>query len=324
MTLHQPVMLKEMLEWLQPKSGGVYIDGTFGRGGYSAAILQSATSTVYAFDRDAEAIASGAELQPLHGDRLHLVHTCYSAMEEEMAARGVQTVDGVVLDLGVSSPQLDDAARGFSFRHDGPLDMRMGQSGKTAADLVNRAKEDELGAIIFNYGEERFARRVARAIVKARGEDPFTRTQQLAKVIRAVVPHARDGIDPATRTFQALRIAVNDELGELERGLAAAQKMLRHGGRLVVVTFHSLEDRAVKNFLRDRSGKMPALSRHMPAANNNQAATFRILTAKPIPASEEEARGNPRAASAKLRAAERIFSETSTESLDVNPERARK
>lgn len=324
MSAHIPVMLKEVLHWLTPKDGGVYVDGTFGRGGYSAAILETANTKVYAFDRDSAAIEAGQALAEKHKGRLILIHACFGDMNAELESRNVKKVDGVVLDLGVSSPQLDDAARGFSFRADGPLDMRMSQNGQTAADLVNGASEQELGAIIFNYGEERLARRVARAIVTARADAPFSRTHQLASVIRAVVPAARDGIDPATRTFQALRIAVNDELGELERGLRAATSLLKEGGRLVVVSFHSLEDRIVKNYLRDAAGKAPPLSRHMPAANNNTIATLDILTSKPIPASPEESRLNPRAASAKLRAAARIFSSTSTESLDVNPERARK
>lgn len=324
MSAHIPVMLKEVLQYLAPRDGGVYVDGTFGRGGYSAAILEAANTKVYAFDRDGMAIEAGKALAEKHKGRLILIHACFGDMKKELELRDVKTVDGVVLDLGVSSPQLDDAARGFSFRMDGPLDMRMSQNGQTAADLVNSASEQELGAIIFNYGEERLARRVARAIVKARVDAPFTGTQQLADLIRAVVPAARDGIDPATRTFQALRIAVNDELGELERGLSAASSLLTSGGRLVVVSFHSLEDRIVKNFMRAGAGKTPALSRHMPAANTNVDPSLDILTGKPVAASQQESRLNPRAGSAKLRAATRIFSSPSTESLDVNPEHARK
>lgn len=321
---HQPVMLNDVVQWLDVQENGVYVDGTFGRGGYSEALL-SRKSTVWAFDRDHAAIASGAHLQKEYPKHLHLVHGRFSAMQDA----GIADVDGVTLDLGVSSPQLDNAERGFSFRHDGPLDMRMGSSERTAADIVNHASEDELGTIIFTYGEERMARRVARAILKARVGNPITRTLQLAEIVRSVVPNSRDGIDPATRTFQGLRIAVNDELNELEQGLIAAESLLKKGGRLVIVSFHSLEDRIVKNFMKVHAGKMPGLSRHVPAANTNIPARLRLLTAKPITASEEEVRANPRARSAKLRAAEKItenesFPSKPMESLGVNPRGAGK
>ncbi len=323
MTSHQSVLLNETIEWLNPNKNGVYIDGTFGRGGYTRAILAKG-GIVFAFDRDGAAIASGAALKAEYKDKLTLIQDCFSNMDQH----GIENVDGVALDLGVSSPQLDEAERGFSFRHDGPLDMRMGQDGTSAADLVNRLSETELADIIFNYGEERLSRRVARAIVAARLQAPITRTTQLADIVRSVVPASRDGIHPATRTFQGLRIAVNDELGELEKGLQAAEKMLKHGGRLVVVSFHSLEDRMVKNFMKTRGGKAPMGSRHAPANTNTESPAFRILTPKPIEAGEAELQANPRASSAKLRAAERIFSEIATdspkESLGVNPSPRRK
>jgi len=230
----------------------------------------------------------------------------FGELDALLAKHGVTAVAGVVFDIGVSSPQLDEAERGFSFRADGPLDMRMSQSGPSAADAVNKLPEAELADIIFQLGEERLSRRVARAIVTARAEKPLERTLQLAEIVRRVVPGSRDGIDPATRTFQALRLWVNDELGELDRGLAAAERILSPGGRLVVISFHSLEDRRVKEFLRRRSGTMPAPSRHAPVgANDSAAPSFKLLTRRPVTADIIELNNNPRARSAKLRAAER-------------------
>jgi 16S rRNA (cytosine1402-N4)-methyltransferase len=304
--IHLPVMLKEVLEWLKPKPSGVYVDGTFGRGGYSKAILNTAGTTVYGIDRDAQAIAAGKEMQQQFDDRLHMLHGRFGDMDTLLGEQGVSEVDGVVLDIGVSSPQFDDAERGFSFRHDGPLDMRMGQEGKSAADAVNTLPEKELADIVFNFGEERFARRVAKAIIDARMEKPITRTGQLATIIRAVVPFAKDGLDPATRSFQALRIYVNQELDELASGLTAAEKLLKKGGLLVVVSFHSIEDRIVKNFMRERSAGKFNISRHMPMPVNESKPGLRILTPKPISPSEEEITRNPRASSARLRVAEKI------------------
>lgn len=321
---HQPVLLQEVIEWMAPVANGVYVDATFGRGGYTEALLATNNTVVWAFDRDMAAIEAGHALQKKYPNRLHLLHERFANMKEALQEKGVESVDGTVMDIGVSSPQIDAAERGFSFRQDGPLDMRMGKCAQSAADIVNTSSEEELSNIIFNYGEERMARRVARAIVKARTQAPLTRTAELAALVRSVVPGSRDGIDPATRTFQGLRIAVNDELNELEQGLDAAESLLKKGGRLVVVSFHSLEDRIVKNFMRARAGKMANLSRHMPAANTNQEASLKILTPKPIQAGAAELAVNPRASSAKLRAAMRIFSETQMESLGVNPRHNRK
>jgi 16S rRNA (cytosine1402-N4)-methyltransferase len=300
---HIPVLLAEVMAALAPRDGALYLDGTFGRGGYSEALLRRAHCRVVALDRDPEAIRQGATLQQLYADRLSLIEGRFGEMETLLAPRGLSPLAGVALDLGVSSAQIDDPARGFSFRADGPLDMRMGNDGQSAADLVNTASESELTAIIRDYGEERFARRIARAILAAR---PLSTTGALASIIRRVVPES-GGIDPATRTFQALRIAVNDELGELDRGLAAAERMLEPGGRLAVVAFHSLEDRRVKSFLRARSGAAPRTSRHLPGTQQ-AAPSFRLLARRPVTPGAEEIARNPRARSARLRTAERTAS----------------
>ncbi len=308
--LHTPVMLPEVLEALAPRAGAIYLDGTFGGGGYSQAILDAAPCTVWAIDRDPAAIARGAALAARHPGRLHLIEGRFGDMVALLGRHGVTQLDGVVLDIGVSSFQIDDPARGFSFRSDGPLDMRMGagssnEGGPTAADLVNGLPEDELADTLYQLGEERLSRRIARAITTARAQAPITTTQQLAETIRAVVPRDKSGIDPATRSFQALRIRVNDELGEIERALAAAAALLAPGGRLVVVSFHSLEDRLVKRFMQGASGHNPAPSRHDPArlaAGAPARPAFRMLArgaAKPGPA---ETNANPRARSARLRA----------------------
>jgi len=251
---HRPVLLAEVLKLLAPRDGGIYVDGTFGAGGYSRAILESADCRVVGLDRDPRAIAEGAPLADSFAGRLTLVEGRFGEMVDLLAAKGVDAADGVALDLGVSSMQLDEAERGFSFRGDGPLDMRMGGEGPSAADLVNDLGEAELADILFRYGEEKRARAIARAIIRRRAQGPITRTTELAAVVRKVLgPKKRDAIDPATRSFQALRIAVNDELGELDRGLAGAEALLKPGGRLAVVSFHSLEDRRIKRFLRARS-----------------------------------------------------------------------
>ncbi len=302
---HTPVMLREILEVLAPRDGGIYLDGTFGAGGYSAAILDAAECRVIAIDRDPEAVARGAELEPRFDGRLTVIEGRFGEMDRLAAARGAERVDGVALDLGVSSMQLDRAKRGFSFRADGPLDMRMdADSGAmSAADAVNSLSEADLADILRRYGEERRARAVARAIVAAR---PITRTLELASIVRQVVRKGPDGIDPATRTFQALRIYVNDEIGELERGLAAAERALAPGGRLAVVCFHSLEDRAVKRFLQARSGKAPRASRHLPAQPEAaRAPSFELIFRNARRPDEAECRRNPRARSARLRAARR-------------------
>ena len=304
---HIPVLRAEVVEALGPKDSGTYVDGTFGAGGYTVALLDAAACVVWAIDRDPEALARGETLFARYPGRLHLIHGRFGDMVDLLANRGVAGVDGIALDLGVSSMQIDDRARGFSFLRDGPLDMRMEKTGRSAADAVNTLSEKELADIIFTYGEERHARRVARAIVGARSERPFSRTLHLADVIRAQVRRANDGIDPATRTFQALRIYVNDELGELERGLRGAERMLRPGGVLAVVSFHSLEDRVVKTFLRARSGAAIRPSRHTPASLSGASttATFTPLSRRPITPTEAETNLNPRARSARLRIAER-------------------
>ena len=304
---HISVLLNEVVDALSPRDGGVYVDGTFGAGGYARAILDRADCRVWGIDRDPEAIERGRKLALAYPGRLEIVEGRFGDMDRLLAEHGVESVDGVALDIGVSSPQIDEPERGFSFRFDGPLDMRMGRDGPTAADVVNTATQAELADIIFHYGEERMARRVARAIVAARLDAPFTRTKQLADVVRSVVPKGKgDAIDPATRTFQALRIHVNDELGELRRGLAAAESLLKPGGRLAVVSFHSLEDRDVKTFLKERSSPPPSPSRHAPSlAVDARSPSFRLLSRKPIVPTESEAHSNPRARSARLRAAER-------------------
>lgn len=299
---HLPVLRDEVLAALAPKDGGLYVDGTFGLGGYTLALLESADCRVLGIDRDPDAVARGAGLAARFPGRLTLRQARFGDMAEVARADGIERVDGVALDLGVSSPQLDDAQRGFSFRSDGPLDMRMEKAGRSAADLVNTLTEGELAELILDLGEERHARRVARAIVAAR---PLKTTGELAAVVRRAVPRSADGIDPATRTFQALRLAVNEELDELDRGLAAAEVLLAPGGRLAAVSFHSLEDRRVKIFLAGRAGTGPRPSRHLPEAGEAALPTFRLLTRKPVTPSPAEIDRNPRARSARLRAAER-------------------
>jgi 16S rRNA (cytosine1402-N4)-methyltransferase len=307
MSSHVPVMLAEVLYTLAPHDGGVYLDGTFGGGGYASAILEAAGCTLYAIDRDAEAIARGAALAQKHPGRLHLIEGSFGAMLQLLTDAGVRRLDGVVLDLGVSSFQLDDPSRGFSFRADGPLDMRMGQHGATAADLVNTLPERELADTLFEFGEERRSRAIAKAIVAERAREPIVTTSRLAGIIRAIVPPDRSGIDPATRSFQALRIRVNDELGEVSRGLEQAARLLGPGGRLVVVAFHSLEDRLVKRFMAEAAGRAPGPSRHDPAGLLGRAApSWRLLTTKPLQPTVEEERRNPRSRSARLRAMSRL------------------
>ncbi len=304
---HVPVMLAEVLRHLAPQDDDALLDGTFGGGGYTAAILAAARCTVWAIDRDPDAIARGAALAARHAGRLHLLQGNFGDMMGLLAARGVQSLAGIVLDLGVSSFQIDDPGRGFSFRSDGPLDMRMASSGATASDLVNTLGESELADTLYTFGEERLSRRIAKAIVTARQEADITTTLQLAEIIRRVVPADRSGIDPATRSFQALRIRVNDELGEVERGLAAATRLLAPGGRLVVVSFHSLEDRVVKRFMQEAAGRTPAPSRHDPGGLAGRAASdFTLLTRGAERPGEAEIRSNPRARSARLRALARL------------------
>ena len=305
MTGHIPVMLREVLAQLAPRTGGLYLDGTFGGGGYEAAILETAICTLWGIDRDPDAIARGAALAERFPGRLHLIQGQFGDMMTLLAGVGVSLLDGIVLDLGISSFQIDDPARGFSFRGDGPLDMRMGKQGITAADLVNALPEGALADVLYELGEERASRRIARAIVAARTEAPIETTGRLASIVRSVMPKDRSGIDPATRSFQALRIKVNDELGEIERALTQATDLLAPGGRLVVVSFHSLEDRIVKRFMGDIAGRAPGLSRHDPRGlAERPAARFRLLTSKALRPRDDETSANPRARSARLRAIE--------------------
>ena len=304
---HVPVLLKEVLDTLNPRDGGIYVDGTFGAGGYARAILGAAACEVWGIDRDPDVIKRARTMEGEFQGRLHVVEGRFGDMFELLSAEGVSSVDGVALDLGVSSMQIDQGARGFSFQADGPLDMRMEQAGMSAADAVNNLDEAELADIIYEYGEERRSRHVAHAIVEARAIEPITRTRQLAEIVRRVVRKSKDGIDPATRTFQGLRIYVNDELGELERGLQAAEALLGPGGRLAVVSFHSLEDRIVKQFLRERCRLEATGPRHAPPIlqEDDRAATFTPLFRGTRRAGEAECRENPRARSAQLRAARR-------------------
>jgi 16S rRNA (cytosine1402-N4)-methyltransferase len=302
---HVPVLREEILAALAPRRGGMYLDATFGAGGYSEAILRIPETKVLALDRDPTAIAAGEKLVRGSKGRLRLASARFSKLVEVAQAHAIAGFDGIVFDIGVSSMQLDEAERGFSFRHDGPLDMRMGREGKSAADFVNGAEEAELADIFHHFGEERAARRIARAIVAERMRAPIATTGHLAEIITRAAPGSPGAIHPATRSFQALRIAVNDELGELVDGLFAAERMLRENGRLAVVTFHSLEDRIVKQFLASRSGRGEAASRLLPGEPARPAPTFMLAGRQPIEASAAEIERNPRARSAKLRFAAR-------------------
>lgn len=298
---HIPVLLDEVVDALAIVPGERVIDATFGAGGYSEAFLERGAE-VAAFDRDPTAIEGGQRLVAEHDGRLMLIEAPFSAMEAELERRGLVPVDGVAMDIGVSSMQLDQAERGFSFQADGPLDMRMSKSGETAAEWLNTADEAAIADVLYHYGEEHQSRRVARAIVAAR---PLERTGQLAAVVRKALGHKpHDKKDPATRTFQAIRIHLNRELDELTEGLAAAERVLKPGGRLAVVTFHSLEDRLVKRFLRERSGSEPAGSRHRPTVAAAAQPSFET-PARPVRAGETEVARNPRARSATLRVARR-------------------
>jgi 16S rRNA (cytosine1402-N4)-methyltransferase len=304
-TPHIPVLVDAVLATLAPRDDALYLDATFGRGGYSAALLAAARCRVVGFDRDPEAIRYGRELAEGYSGRLIIIEGRFGDMVRLLAPITSGPIAGIAFDLGVSSVQLDRPERGFSFRFDGPLDMRMSREGQTAADLIASLSERQLAELIRELGEERFARRVARAIGAAQRRQPLRRTLELATVVRGVVPTSEPGQDPATRTFQALRIAVNDELGELARGLVAAEQLLMPGGRLAVVSFHSLEDRLVKQFLQRRGEGAPRSSRHAPAPLAAAAPSFRLLGRRAVRPDAAEIARNPRARAARLRAAER-------------------
>jgi 16S rRNA (cytosine1402-N4)-methyltransferase len=311
---HIPVLLSQVLSALQPKDGETYLDGTFGAGGYSTAILDAANCQVLALDRDPSVIEAAHQITPRYPNRLTVVLSPFSAMQEVWriyqgqdvnGAYIVPQADGIVLDIGISSMQIDQPERGFSFMTDGPLDMRMSADGDSAADILNTASETEIADILYQYGEERRSRHIAKAIVAQRADQPFTRTLELAALVEKVIGRKPgDHKHPATRTFQALRIAVNNELGELGAALAAAEQMLKPGGRLVVVTFHSLEDRIVKDFMRERSDRAARGSRFLPEETKS-APRFRLVNQRALSPTEEEISVNPRARSARLRAAVR-------------------
>ena len=310
---HIPVLGREAVAALNPHAGGVYVDATFGAGGYSRMILETPGTRVIGIDRDRTAVAGGFDLVERSDGRLTLVEDRFSHLADVCAAQGDALVDGVVMDVGVSSMQIDQSERGFSFRFDGPLDMRMGHDGPTAADVVATASEADLANIIYIFGEERYSRAVAKAIVAARAEAPIATTQELVAIISKVVWAKPGEIHPATRTFQALRIFVNEELDELHIALAAAERVLKPGGRLAVVSFHSLEDRIVKNFMVERS-KTGGGSRHVPEISQDRPR-FTLVNKRPIVAGGEEVSANPRARSAKLRVAER----TEAPALEAGP-----
>ncbi len=313
---HIPVLLDEVIASLKIQQKGVYLDGTFGAGGYTRAILNAAENIkVIALDRDPDAITGGYGLVAGSSGKLTLVEAEFDRLDIEAEALGFTRLDGIVLDIGVSSMQIDEAARGFSFRNDGPLDMRMAQSGISAADLVNEAEEEHLANIFYYYGEERLSRRVAKAVVKARTEAKITTTKQLSDIIAKVIYAKPNQIHPSTRVFQALRIAVNDELGQLLRALQAAERILKPGGILSVVTFHSLEDRIVKQFFKNASGKTEG-SRFQPTKSAD-AAIFDIKGKWPVTAGEAELAANPRARSAKLRAGTRTDAPARLENNDL-------
>ena len=306
---HVPVMIGEVLGALRPFDEGLFVDATLGRGGYSEAILKTASARVIGIDRDPAAVIFGKQLSRKYGGRLTILEGRFGDIERLIKDKGISEVDGITFDLGVSSIQLDEANRGFSFRFDGPLDMRMSSKGTTAADLINNTSEQDLADIIHKLGEERQARRIAKAIVETRSKTPIKTTGHLAKIVRGIVWKSKDRIDPATRTFMALRIWVNDELGELRRGLCAAENILAPGGRLAIVAFHSLEDRIVKKFLRSRSGRSGRSSRHFPDVQVKQPApSFKLLKSGAIKPELSEISRNARSRSARLRIAERTDS----------------
>jgi len=302
---HTPVLVDAVLAALAPRDDAVYVDATFGAGGYSMALLDAARCRIIGIDRDPDAAARGRKLAEHLGGRLMIIEGRFGDMVRLLASVTTGPIAGITFDLGVSSMQLDTPERGFSYRLDGPLDMRMSGEVPSAADLIASLSEGQLAKLIRDFGEERFARRVARAIVAARHHRAIRRTVEFAEIVRAAVPKFEPGLDPATRTFQALRIAVNDELGELERGLVAAEQLLMHGGRLAVVSFHSLEDRLVKLFLQQRGEQAARTSRHVPGPDRTPIPTFKSLGRHAVRPDSVEIARNPRARAARLRVAER-------------------
>ncbi len=305
---HKPVLLEEILEYLRPKDGGVYLDCTFGAGGHTEAILESANCKVISLDRDHFTKIFADELKQKYGDRFEYVNCRFSELDEALDSLGVDKVDGILFDVGVSSMQIDTPRRGFSFQADGPLDMRMEDFGISAEEFINNAKEEELAGVIFRLGDERKSRLIANAIVRERAKKRITRTHELANIILSVMGRSRDGIHPATRTFQAIRIHINDELNQLKLGLQKATKRIKEEGRVCVISFHSGEDVIVKDFFRDVTGYAQGVSRYLPAPEmhgNSGVSEFELVTKKPVAASEEEVDFNVRARSAKLRVLEK-------------------
>ena len=308
---HVPVLLDEVIALLKPRDGAIYVDATFGCGGYTRALMAAALCDVVGIDRDPDSRLFAEQIERGQRNRFDFICGNFGAMESHLEGRDIARVNGgIVLDLGVSSLQLDKASRGFSFRDDGPLDMRMGKAGPDAMSFINQASELELARVIRKYGEENRATSVAKAIVAARKKGSISRTRELASIVRHVVKKSADGLDPATRTFQALRVHINDELLELAAALAAAERILTAGGRLVVVSFHSLEDRIVKTFFRERVGRGGNPSRHQPPPSATRSPTFRLLTARPLRPKSREISINPRSRSARLRAVERTSAES--------------
>lgn len=306
---HAPVLLREVVQHMDMQERKIIVDGTFGAGGHTRALLENSDAVVVSIDRDSFTQPYVEMIQQEFGDRFIFVPGRFGDMEHLLAERGIASVDGILLDIGVSSMQLDTPRRGFSFREDGPLDMRMdADSGRVAADLINHAGEEEIAGVIFKYGDERYSRKIARAIVNARTEAPITRTAHLADIVAQAIGRHHDEIHPATRTFQAIRMWVNEELYELETALHAAEKILAPDGRLLTITFHSGEDKIVKEFINSRCGKAEGISRYMPLPQEYSAAqdeTFRWIERKVITPADDELRANPRSRSAKLRVAER-------------------
>jgi 16S rRNA (cytosine1402-N4)-methyltransferase len=303
---HIPVMLNEVLHYLQPEDGKVYVDATFGAGGYSNALLENYDCIVYAIDRDPEAKKISESLSKKYHGRLRFIQGCFGNIEQLLAEKDINKVDGIMLDIGVSSMQLDNSERGFSFMHNANLDMRMSQDGVDAYHVINNFEEQELADIIYKYGEEHCSRRIARKIVAERNIQPIQTTHQLASIVRSVVRKGNKKIDPSTKTFQAIRIWVNDELNELENVLKSAEKILVNNGKLVIVTFHSLEDSIVKSFFNEASCKKIGTSRYLPAQVNADNPSFEIITRNAVKPSNDEINSNPRSRSAKLRAAKKV------------------